>query len=191
MPSWNDLLTELEAQQTDGAKSAWLKTKQDEAITAIAARRGDRNVLFYASAFLQKPQLPGQNLQITQEEINGFMSVIYGMTWTKGLTLLLHTPGGVTNAAETIVAYLWSKFPDIEVIIPTYAISAGTMISLAANRVVMGRQSQIGPIDPQMQMGGRFVSARAIVDQFERAKADVLSNRDLAHVCGGAQFFRH
>ena len=110
------------------------------------------------------------------------MSTIYGMTWSKGLTLLLHTPGGVTNAAETIVAYLWSKFLDIEVIVPTYAMSAGTMISLAANRLIMGRQSQLGPIDPQMPMGGCFVSARAIVDQFERAKADVLSNRDLAHV---------
>jgi Serine dehydrogenase proteinase len=182
MPSWNDLLSELEAQPTDETKSAWLKAKQDEALASVAARRSDHNVLFYASAFLQKPQLPGQNLQITHEEINGFMSTIYGMTWSKGLTLLLHTPGGVTNAAETIVAYLWSKFLDIEVIVPTYAMSAGTMISLAANRLIMGRQSQLGPIDPQMPMGGRFVSARAIVDQFERAKADVLSNRDLAHV---------
>lgn len=110
------------------------------------------------------------------------MSVIYGMDWTKGLTLVLHTPGGVTNAAETIVAYLGSKFSDIEVVVPTYAMSAGTMISLAANRLIMGRQSQLGPIDPQMPMGGRFVSARAIVDQFERAKTDVLANRDLAHV---------
>ncbi len=83
MPSWNDLLSELEAQPTDEAKSAWLKAKQDEALASVAARRSDRNVLFYASAFLQKPQLPGQNLQITHEEINGFMSTIYGMTWSK------------------------------------------------------------------------------------------------------------
>ena len=182
MPSWNDLLNELESQPSDEEKSGWLNAKQNEALASIAMRRGDRNVLFYASAFLQKAQLPGQNLQITHEDINGFMSVIYGMDWTKGLTLVLHTPGGVTNAAETIVAYLWSKFSDIEVVVPTYAMSAGTMISLAANRLIMGRQSQLGPIDPQMPMGGRFVSARAIVDQFERAKSDVLANRDLAHV---------
>jgi ClpP class serine protease len=182
MPSWNDLLQELEAQPTDDAKSAWLKAKQNEALASVSQRRHGQNVLFYASAFLQKPQLPGQNLQITHEEINGFMSTIYGMDWNKGLTLLLHTPGGVTNAAETVVEYLRSKFHYIEVIIPTFAMSAGTMISLAANRLIMGRQSQLGPIDPQMPVGGRFVSARAIVDQFDRAKLDVLSNRDLAHV---------
>lgn len=58
------------------------------------------------------------------------MSVMFGMDWNKGLTLVLHTPGGVTNAAETLVAYLRSKFNYIEVIVPTFAMSAGTMISL-------------------------------------------------------------
>lgn len=99
-----------------------------------------------------------------------------------GLTLLLHTPGGLTNAAESIVAYLHQKFEYIEVIIPTFAMSAGTMISLSANKIVMGRQSQLGPIDPQMLMGGRFVSAQAIVDQFDQAKKEILKNTQLAHV---------
>lgn len=152
------------------------------ALTAVGERRSGRNVLFYASAFLQKPQAPSPFLQLTHEEINAFMSCAYGMNFEKGLTLLLHTPGGVTNAAESIIAYLNSKFSDIEVIIPTYAMSAGTMLALAANRLIMGRQSQLGPIDPQMPLAGMSVSARAVVDHFELAKADVLSNRELAHV---------
>jgi hypothetical protein len=110
------------------------------------------------------------------------MATIHGMDWNKGLTLLLHTPGGVTNAAETIVAYLTSKFADIEVIVPTFAMSAGTMISLASNRIVMGRQSQLGPIDPLFLLGAGAISAQAIVDQFERAKADILGNTMAAHV---------
>ena len=122
------------------------------------------------------------SLQLTHEEINGFMSVMFGMDWSKGLTLTLHTPGGITNAAETIVAYLHSKFNEIEVIVPTFAMSAGTMISLSANKIVMGRQSQLGPIDPQIPFGGRSVSARAIVDQFERAKKDILLDKNVAHV---------
>lgn len=181
MPSWNDLLEELES-KSDQDKPDWVNAQVRQALLEIGECRGGRNVLFYASAFLQKPQAAGQHLQITHEDINGFMSCIYGMDWRKGLTLLLHTPGGVTNATETIVAYLWSKFDDFEVVIPTYAMSAGTMISLAANRLVMGRQSQLGPIDPQMPIQQRFVSAKAIVDQFERARSDVLANRDLAHV---------
>jgi hypothetical protein len=136
----------------------------------------------YASAFLQKPAAPGSTLQLTLEEINGFMSVMYHMDWSKGLTLILHTPGGVTNATETLVEYLFTKFEYIEVIVPTYAMSAGTMISLAADRIIMGRQSQLGPIDPQMPVGGLFVSARAIVEQFERAKGEILKDLTLAHV---------
>ena len=110
------------------------------------------------------------------------MSVMHGMDWDKGLTLILHTPGGITNATETIVEYLLEKFEFIEVVIPTFAMSAGTMISLAANRIIMGRQSQLGPIDPQMPIGGRAVSARAVTDQFKEAKDQILGNVKLAHV---------
>lgn len=180
MASWNELLKELEALPPD-ERGKWFDDRLTAALKGVSAQRGDRNVLFYASGFLQKPALPAPTIQLTHEEINGFMSCLYGMTWNKGLTLLLHTPGGVTNAAESIVSYLHSKFDDVEVIVPTYAMSAGTMISLAANRVIMGRQSQLGPIDPQMPVGGKYVSARGIVDQFAEAKKDIQANVVLAH----------
>lgn len=181
MPSWTDLVNTLEAQPNDQAKGNWINQSIDASLKSISALRDNRNVLFYASAFLQKPMAPAVLLQITHEEINGFMSVIHGMDCTKGLTLLMHTPGGVTNATETIVSYLRSKFSDIEVIIPTYAMSAGTMISLSADKIVMGRQSQLGPIDPQMPAGGSFVSAIAILDQFERAKNEISADKGQAH----------
>ena len=182
MASWNQLLNEIEQQPDDQARIKWLITKQQEALNAISQRRGNRNVIFYASAFLQKPNAHPFSLQMTHEEINGFMSVMYAMDWSKGLTLLLHTPGGVTNAVETIVEYLTTKFQNFEVIIPTFAMSAGTMLSLASDNIIMGRQSQLGPIDPQMPISGRLVSARAIVDQFEQAKKDILGDLNLAHV---------
>lgn len=122
-------------------------------LAVISAKRGDRNVIFYASAFLQKSGLPAPLLSLTHEELNGFMSMMNGMDFTKGLVLLLHTPGGVMNAAETVVAYLHSKFDYIETIVPTYAMSAGTMLCLASNNIVMGRQSQLGPIDPRRPRG--------------------------------------
>jgi len=87
----------------------------------------------------------------------------------------------MTNAVETIVEYLTTKFQAFEVIIPTFAMSAGTMLSLASDNIVMGRQSQLGPIDPQMPISGRLVSARAIVDQFDRAKGEILGDLNLAH----------
>jgi Serine dehydrogenase proteinase len=183
MASWTELLAELSAipPQDTVARQQWYQQRLVAALNKISTKRGGRNVLFYSSSFLQKPGAPPASLQLTYEEINGFMSCMYGMGWDKGLTLLLHTPGGVTNAAETIVSYLHSKFEYIEVIIPTFAMSAGTMISLAANRILMGRPSQLGPIDPQMPIGGKYVSARGIVDQFEAAKNDISKDIVLAH----------
>lgn len=181
MPSWNELLDQFTI-LADEAKGPWLLEQMNAALHDVAALRGDRNVILYGSAFLQKPQAPAPSLTITHEDINGLMSVMYGMDWAKGLTLILHTPGGVTNAAETIVAYVRSKFGgNVEAIVPTYAMSAGTMIALSSQRVVMGRQSQLGPIDPQMPVGGRFVSARAVVEQFDRAVSEIRADLTVAH----------
>ena len=182
MPSWNELVNEFDAQPTDDLKSQWLKQRLSAELQAVSRLRNNRNVILYGSAFLQKPTAPAPMLQLTQEEINGLMSVMFGMDWKKGLTLILHTPGGITNAAESVVAYLRSKFEYIETIVPTFAMSAGTMIALGTNHIVMGRQSQLGPIDPQLPIGGRFVSARAVVDQFEQGKKEIMDDLKAAHV---------
>lgn len=181
MPSWNELTEKFDAQGDDEARKAWLVQTTQEALTGISDIRG-RNVLIYGSAFLQKPQVPAPAIILTHEDMNGFMSTIYGMDWSRGLTLLLHTPGGDPNAAAAVVDYLRSKFKQFEVIVPSLAMSAGTMISLGSDKIVMGRQSQLGPIDPQLGIGGRSVSARAVVEQFERASREVKEDLTSAHV---------
>ena len=141
----------------------------------------DCNVLYYASSFLQKQQLPGINTFINMEDINGFMAGVHGHDFKKRLLLILHTPGGMAEAAQTIVDYLRSKYDSIDVLVPTYAMSAGTMIALGCDRIIMGRQSQLGPTDPQLIIGNRSFSAHSIVDQFEEAKRDIVANSQLAH----------
>lgn len=180
MPTWSQLLEEFQKQGDQGIK--WVQGEITSSLQQIGKLRGNRNVILYSSAFLQKAGTPPDRLQITHEDLNAFMTVLHGMTWNDGLTLVLHTPGGVINAAETIVAYLRSKFDYLEVIVPAYAMSAGTMISLASNKIVMGRQSQLGPIDPQFVSGQRSLSAGGVVEQFERAKKDILDNAATAHV---------
>ncbi|GAB4327395.1 MAG: S49 family peptidase [Calditrichia bacterium] len=177
MPSWNELISEFNQQPVE-----YLRTKLQSSLQKISNLRGGRNVLFYASSFLQKNEIPPYLTQITHEDINGVMSTIHQMGFTKGLTLVLHTPGGITNAAESLVEYMHTKFDYIEVIVPTYAMSAGTMISLASNLIIMGKQSQLGPIDPQMPVAGRYVSAQSIVDQFEMAKKEISEAPSLANV---------
>ncbi len=182
MATWAQLLEHFGQLTTDAQRSAWFSNTLISALNDVSNLRGGRNVLLYGSAFLQKPQLPSVHVMITFEEINGLMSSLHGMQWDRGLTLILHTPGGMTNATESIVEYLRSKFSDIEVIIPTFAMSAGTMISLAADQIWMANHSQLGPIDPQMVGNGRSMPARAVVQQFQQARSEVMDNVASAHV---------
>lgn len=178
MASWSELQNDL-AQIPAAQRGDWIKARIDSELSALAAIT-NLNVIVYASSYLQKPQVPGIYLSITPEDINGFLSALYKMDSSKGLLLVLHTPGGSADAAETIVRYLWSKFKSITTLIPTYAMSAGTMIALASDRLVMGRQSQLGPTDPQFFIGGVPYSAHSIVKQFEEARSDIIATPNAA-----------
>src|SRR5690554_1842302 len=109
MPAWDTLLNQFTS-LPDEQKAAWAIKHLSSYLSQVSDRRDGRNVLFYASGWLQKPWAPPMLSQITHEDINGFMTTLHGMDFSKGLTLILHTPGGVTNSAETIVSYLRSKF---------------------------------------------------------------------------------
>ena len=136
MPTWSELNNKLAAEKP--ADRGPLIVEHIKQIIADLSQHTDKNVIFYSSAFLQKPHVPGLLLSINNEDINGFMTGVHGLDFNKELLLLLHTPGGVAEAAETIVDYLWSKFPRIDALIPTYAMSAGTMIALGCNTILLG-----------------------------------------------------
>ena len=150
MASWIEVLTEHN--QNVQKDSNWLGRNLQEQLGKISKLRTPDTVIFYASSFLQKPEIASS---ITREDINGFMNALYGAPVSNGLTLMLHTPGGDLNAVESIVEYLHSKFAYIEVIVPYLAMSGGAMMSLASDLLVLGRQSQLGPIDPQFPIGNK------------------------------------
>jgi hypothetical protein len=139
-----------------------------------------RDTIVYASAFTSKklPNLPAFLISITPDDIQGFMSALYGLKG-KQLDLVLHSPGGSLEAADQIVQYLRSKYEHIRAIIPQNAMSAATMIACACDTIVMGKHSAIGPIDPQITFptgNGHFTSpAQPILDEFDRAKQEVLA----------------
>ena len=177
MASWSELLHEVQRQKDPGA---WLNEKLDEHLSAISTRRNNTSVIFYASAFLQKQNVEGSH--ITREDINGFMNALYELPTDNDLTLILHTPGGDPNAVESIVEYLHSKFDKIEVIVPYLAMSGGAMMSLAGDLLVLGKQSQLGPIDPQFTIGNKTHSARAIQEGFDQAREEIKRDTKLAHL---------
>lgn len=164
MPSWHKLLHELKnaGSTHDSIRRRYLKKLH---------KHTGRNVIAYYSGWLQKPGLGSH--AVSDADKNGFMAVIHKLDRQKGLDLLLHTPGGEVAATESIVDYLYKMFDgNVRAVVPQLAMSAGTMISCACKEIVMGKQSSLGPIDPQF--GG--LAAHGIVEEFKRAITEVTLN---------------
>lgn len=68
----------------------------------------------------------------------------------KPIDLLLETNGGMTDAAEKICALLRHAAPDLRVIVPRRAKSNGTVFALCGTSILMGMESELGPIDPSI-----------------------------------------
>ena len=169
MPNWSDVLSEMGivAQRTpeDAVRQKYLKQLSEHT---------GRNVIAYYSGFLQKGGPELQHLtQMTDDDKNGLMSAIHGLDTTKGLDILLHTPGGEIAALESIGHYLRSKFgTDIRAIVPMISMSCGTMLACCASKIVLGKQSNLGPIDPHFGT----LSCHAIIEEYEKAKTEIQAN---------------
>lgn len=66
------------------------------------------------------------------------------------IDLILHTPGGLVLASEQIAEALLRHPAGVTVFVPHYAMSGGTMIALAARRIVLDDNAVLGPVDPQV-----------------------------------------
>lgn len=66
------------------------------------------------------------------------------------IDLMIETNGGDTDATEKICSLLRHGDRDLRVIVPRRAKSNGTVIALAAREILMGMESELGPIDPSI-----------------------------------------
>lgn len=166
MPGWRNLLDEVRA--TGGAHNV-VRRKYLEKLANLTGR----NVIVYYSGWLQKPELQRQAgvvFGINDSDKNGFMATIHELDRTKGLDLVLHTPGGDVAATESLVYYLRAMFgTNIRALVPQIAMSGGTMIACACREIIMGEHSNLGPIDPQY-MG---LPTHGVIEEFRRAAEEI------------------
>lgn len=166
MPSWGEILQELNSNQTPGRGPDFDGVRRK--YLAQLNQLTGRNVILYTTNWLGGRH---QDVSITLEDMQGMMEVCRGLAGPN-LDLIIHSPGGSAEATASIVRYLRRKFTHIRVFVPLAAMSAATMWALAADEIFMGKHSQLGPIDPQLVTVQGNIPARAIIDQFERAKSE-------------------
>jgi hypothetical protein len=112
------------------------------AIRDIEAITGRRLVVYFANRFEQA---------FIDAKDTAFMAEALGDVGSDPVDLLLETNGGGTDATEGLVSLIQNTTPDFRVIVAGAAKSNGTLLALAASKIVMGATSELGPIEPLVQ----------------------------------------
>jgi hypothetical protein len=181
MPSWAEILAEINETAVErGLLGPDFDGVRQKYLAELHALTG-RAVISYASGWLNGKG-GFQETAVTGEDVHGFMQVCHGVE-ERELDLIIHSPGGDPQAAEQIVEYLRTQFDSIRCFVPLQAKSAATMIALGCDEIFMGHHSELGPIDPQIQMssadGVRSGPAHGILRDFQRAQRETAQNVNL------------
>jgi ClpP class serine protease len=75
------------------------------------------------------------------------------------IDLILHTPAGVSLAAEQIARALSRRSGKVTVFVPHYALCGGTLLALTADELVMCPDAILGAVDPTI---GKYPAAAVL-----------------------------
>lgn len=152
-------------QKLDGNQLIQERKKQLKTISDI---RGGRAILVFACA-LTKGKAP---ITIDYDDIVPIHDQLSNLSGDK-IDIILETPGGYAEIAEKIVEYIRKKFADVAFIIPGAAMSAGTIMAMAGDDILMSPLSSLGPIDAQLSQQGKRFSAHAFLEGLNKIKDEV------------------
>ncbi len=116
-----------------------------ELLKSIEAARVSKAILYVTG------DRNGLETKIGQDVIDLFVDHLDDIGPVRRISLILYTSGGNTSAAWNIVNLIRMYCDEFEVIAPGKCMSAGTLISLGADTIVMTKQATLGPIDPTIQ----------------------------------------
>ncbi len=174
MLSWNDVNEQLSRRRTPqgGIDFDGYRREQYSRLEEYT----QRPVIIYAVDFLNRAKIAacGGDVEIDLSDRDGFLEVTRQID-SDHADVLIHSPGGLPEATDSIVHILRDKFRSLRFIVPSIAKSAATMLALSGDKILMEKNAELGPIDPQFRFikgdGTPVVApAQAIIDQFERAQ---------------------
>lgn len=90
----------------------------------------------------------------------------------KSLDVYIETPGGSGEAAEVIADIFRSKYAEVNFIVSGEAKSAGTILALSGDNIVMTETGSLGPIDAQCSIGRKVVSAYDYLDWIHKKEKE-------------------
>jgi len=158
-----DILKEIQEAETGGIKRQELIKRIQE---YSRKKEGKERKLILYIANVEHPKSA-----MNSGDIIPLADMLSRIGETQNLDLMLHSFGGDGNIAEKIIQMFrehCSEKGEFRVIIPNMAKSAATLVTFGANKIVMGYCSELGPIDPQIQVNihgaTHYVSAQSFID---------------------------
>ena len=127
-----------------------LALRRADAISKIEKAHGTRVITMIHRQ--EKRSLFGFSVSrhIDMEDAQSIIAAIKETPDERPIDLIIHTPGGLVLAAMQIARAVEAHPAKVSVYVPVYAMSGGTLIALAADEIVLGEFSMLGPIDPQL-----------------------------------------
>ena len=98
---------------------------------------------------------------------------------SEDIDIILETPGGLAEVVEDLVKLVRKKHKNIGIIVPGTAKSAGTIFAMAADEILMGDLSSLGPIDAQIVSGGKRFSADAFLEGLNKIRKEASGKKAL------------
>jgi ClpP class serine protease len=128
----------------------WYAVRRAQAIRAIEKLHGTRVITMIHRQ--EKRSLFGFSVSrhIDLEDAQTIIAAIKDTPEDMPIDFVIHTPGGLVLAAMQIARALEAHRAKVTVYVPVYAMSGGTLLALAADEIVLGEFSVLGPIDPQI-----------------------------------------
>ena len=125
----------------------------------------------------------GLHTMISRDDVVFLVDLLHNARRDDSMDLLLHTGGGDMDAAEKLISMVrnFVGTADLRVVIPDFAKSAGTLMALAADYIVMSDSSELGPIDPQIVLndgnGNRMSTPiQSYLDAYQQHSAALAKN---------------
>lgn len=173
--TWSKVLEEFTAEtRIPGPKAAWARVFARK-VDAVATLTGRPLVVYGTACTSSGKPVSAEQLQIDPSDKIGFHDVIERLSGPN-LDVILHSPGGFVEAAESIVEEIRRKFGHVRFIVPSYAKSAATMMAMAGDEILLDQDGELGPIDPQMYTQNGVAPAEAIKEQFLKASKEILAD---------------
>jgi hypothetical protein len=172
-PVFMGIINELNQHQDQLQRRQKLITEIEELLTT---RHGANNRMISYMFRFGHPRA-----SMDSSDIPSFADILTSVSGAEQINLVLHSPGGDPTIVEKMVdmcrSHLSGEHRRLRIVVPNIAKSAATVLALGADQILMGYCSELGPIDPQVQIAVsgviQWISALAFVESRDKLMKEI------------------